>query len=93
MAMYRGRSIRTLAATGAALLALSACGSGGAGGADDEIVVGVVIPLSGATASVGESIRHGYEMAEAEINKAGGIDGQDLTPSEHAPRFPSGPRR
>jgi branched-chain amino acid transport system substrate-binding protein len=79
MGMYRGRSIRTLAATGAALLALSACGSGGEGSAaDEEIVVGVVIPLSGATASVGESIRHGYEMAEAEINEAGGVDGRDL---------------
>jgi branched-chain amino acid transport system substrate-binding protein len=78
VAMYRGRGIRTLAVIGAVALTLSACGSGGSGDPGDEVVVGVVIPLSGATAAVGESIRHGYEMAEAEINEAGGVGGQNL---------------
>jgi branched-chain amino acid transport system substrate-binding protein len=75
--MSRRGSIGALAVTAVMALTVSACG-GGAGGSEDEVVVGVVIPLSGGTAAVGEGIQHGYEMAEAEINEDGGIDGRDL---------------
>jgi branched-chain amino acid transport system substrate-binding protein len=76
----RRPGIGAIAVMGAAALALSACGGNGEGASESggEVTVGVVIPLSGPTSSVGELIRHGYEMAEAEINEAGGIDGQDL---------------
>ena len=68
------------------LAALAAgCGSGtggadgGAGGEEDgPLRIGVVIPLSGATAEIGEQVRSGYELARQEINQGGGIGGRQL---------------
>lgn len=62
-------SFRSLAA--AALLALAACGEG----SDKPIVIGVAGPLS---APNGESMRLAAELAAAEINAAGGIDGRPV---------------
>lgn len=77
--MSRRAGISALAATAVVAVTVSACGGGsGEGAADEEVVVGVVIPLSGATAAVGDGIRQGYELAEEEINAAGGINGVDL---------------
>lgn len=68
---------RSMAVTGAALVALIGCapksGDGG-GAARDEIVIGASIPLSGALASFGSFQQWGYEHAVAEVNATGGID-------------------
>ncbi len=40
--------------------------------------IGVVIPLSGLTSQVGDKVRAAYQLAEEEINRAGGINGEPL---------------
>lgn len=75
--MSRGRTLRNVVAAGLAVAMFAGCGGGGDAAAD-EIKVGVVIPLSGATASIGQAIRHGYELAAKEINADGGVDGKTL---------------
>ena len=66
-----GLSVLTLVAAG--------CGGGttggttGAGSAGNEVTFGLIVPLSGANASVGEQSRNAAELAVADINKAGGI--------------------
>jgi len=73
-----GPRIARLAVVAVTALLLTACGSGGAGGGSSDVVVGAVIPLSGATSAAGEHIRRGYEMAQEQINAAGGIGGRQL---------------
>ncbi|WP_340539087.1 ABC transporter substrate-binding protein [Nocardioides sp. GXZ039] len=75
--MRRTRGAWKVAALLSASLVLAAC-NGDSGGSEDAIEVGVVIPLSGPTAGVGEYIQRGYELAQEEINADGGIDGRDL---------------
>jgi len=40
--------------------------------------VGVVVPLSGLTSQIGNKVKMAYELAEQEINAAGGVAGQKL---------------
>lgn len=40
--------------------------------------VGVVIPLSGLTSQVGEKVKAAYQLAEQEINQAGGVNGEPI---------------
>lgn len=69
---------------GVSLLALSACAgnSGGAGkpvtANPDEIVIGVVGPMSGDLRVFGIQMRHGAEMAVKDINASGGVTGKPL---------------
>ncbi len=77
--MGRARRLRILAVAGIAPLIIAGCSGSGGSSAGGEITVGAVIPLSGGTASVGQNIRRGYELAQQEINQAGGIDGKNLT--------------
>lgn len=64
----------------AAALAVAGCGDdddnggGGAGGA--PIKIGVMNPFSGNFALYGEEVTRGYELAIAEVNENGGIDGR-----------------
>lgn len=51
----------------------AACSSASA-----ETKVGVVVPLSGLTSQIGNKVKMAYELAEQEINKAGGVAGQPL---------------
>ncbi|MGE7919260.1 ABC transporter substrate-binding protein [Viridibacillus sp. NPDC093762] len=69
--------------------ALAACGakddatSGGSssGGKDsDGIKIGMNLELSGGVASYGSGVAAGAELAIAEINDAGGIDGKQIIP-------------
>ncbi len=46
--------------------------------APSEIVLAVALPTTGGSAVLGEPMTHGIEMAVAEINAAGGIDGATL---------------
>src|SRR4051812_31229938 len=67
-----------------ALLAASACKSGGGENArskaDDtgNVKVGVYADLSGQTSGVGQSTKNGIELATDEINRAGGIGGRQI---------------
>lgn len=45
---------------------------------DDEILIGAVGPLSGATAFIGAPARDGIRLAVEEINKKGGINGRKI---------------
>lgn len=64
----------TLAAAGAVLVMAPAAPLY----AQEPIKIGVVTPLSGGYASIGRTIRWGFELAAAEINEAGGINGRKL---------------
>ena len=75
---------RTLLSFGliASLLFAFACerkGGPGAGGQTGPIVVGYYGDLTGRTSNFGQSTKRGVEMAADEINKAGGINGRQIT--------------
>jgi branched-chain amino acid transport system substrate-binding protein len=59
------------------LVALAGCGSSATGG-KASLVVAMVNPLSGDAATYGLSHKNGFELAREEINKAGGIKGQQI---------------
>jgi branched-chain amino acid transport system substrate-binding protein len=50
----------------------------GGGESSDTIKIGAIVPLSGATAEYGIGSRKGMEMAIAEINAAGGVNGKQV---------------
>jgi len=52
----------------------------------DPVKVGVLFSTSGVTGAIGASQRLGTELAIAEINEAGGIDGRELVAVCHDPR-------
>lgn len=68
-------------ATMAAVLALLLGCLAGCGQApqSDSFRFGGIGPLTGKNAIYGESVRHGMEIAVAEINEAGGINGTPVT--------------
>lgn len=60
----------------AIMMILAACGgkeSGGSGSSGDTIKIGTILPLSGASAQLGENSKKAIDMAVEEINEAGGI--------------------
>ena len=64
------------------LLAGFACERRGGGGGDNDtgpIKVGYYGDLSGRTSNFGQSTKNGAMMAVDEINKAGGINGRQIT--------------
>ncbi|MFC0531463.1 ABC transporter substrate-binding protein [Phytohabitans kaempferiae] len=66
-------SVGLLAATAAA------CGGSDAGGSDSgEITLGVLGPISGAQAQIGQNQVAGAEVAVAQINAQGGINGRKV---------------
>lgn len=46
--------------------------------AADPIRIGVVTPLSGTYAPIGEQVKRGIELATREINDSGGISGRRI---------------
>ncbi len=66
----------SMAACGALLIA--ACGNSSSGGATGPILVGITGPFTGAYADPGTSIRNAGELAIADINAAGGVNGRKL---------------
>ncbi|WP_164737289.1 ABC transporter substrate-binding protein [Georgenia sp. SYP-B2076] len=66
-------------------LILSACSGNGAGATDgngggdaDAITVGVLLPLTGNLAALGNEMYNGYKVAQEIINEQGGIDGRPI---------------
>lgn len=65
-------------------LVLSGCSGGLAGGdaegdsGEGEITLGMLAPFSGQEAAFGDYMRYGAELAIAEINADGGVDGREL---------------
>lgn len=61
---------------------LGACGLGGGeeteGGGDDEIVIGISLPLTGDFSEPGRGIQRGYEAWAAYINENGGLLGRQV---------------
>ena len=66
----------SMAACGALLIA--ACGNSSSGGSSGPIMVGITGPFTGAYADPGTAIRNAGELAIADINAAGGINGRKL---------------
>lgn len=62
----------------ASLLALALTATFSAGASAADIKIGVAEALSGGAAQYGVSIRNGFELAAAEINAAGGVNGDKL---------------
>jgi branched-chain amino acid transport system substrate-binding protein len=60
-----------------AATAIALAGSGAAF-AQDSIRIGVVTPLSGTYAPIGQQVRWGLELATKELNAAGGIAGRQI---------------
>ena len=80
------RAIRVAALTGAFALVLTACagGSGGSEKSDDTpLIIGTLLPQTGSLALLGPPEIAGVELAVEEINKDGGVLGQDVK-VEHA---------
>ena len=74
---------RPIAALATLLLTLSvaACGSdssGGGGSSGETISVGLLAPLTGASAQTAEQVKNVVEMRVAQVNADGGVDGKDL---------------
>ncbi|EFG9152978.1 ABC transporter substrate-binding protein, partial [Escherichia coli] len=61
------------------ILALAAAASAFAiSAAHADITIGLMAPLTGPVAAYGEQVKNGAETAVADINKAGGILGQQV---------------
>ncbi|EAX46420.1 Extracellular ligand-binding receptor [Thermosinus carboxydivorans Nor1] len=61
------------------LVAAAGCGgSSSTSGSKGNLVIAMVNPLSGDSATYGVSHKNGMELAREEINKAGGIKGQQI---------------
>jgi ABC-type branched-subunit amino acid transport system substrate-binding protein len=71
------RSLAVITASGMAV-SLAACAPGGGASSDDEVVVGVLAPVTGFMSTHGTTIRDSIKIAADEINKSGGIDGKKI---------------
>src|SRR3546814_540660 len=60
-------------------LALTACGVLMTSAASDDVKIGAVFPFSGALALLGQESYRGLEIAVNEMNKAGGLNGEQIT--------------
>lgn len=72
-----------MAIAAAAVLVLSGCSGGLAGGSsgDDEsgtIKLGMLAPFSGSEAAFGDYMKYGAQLAIDEVNAAGGVNGRQL---------------
>jgi branched-chain amino acid transport system substrate-binding protein len=73
--MARRTVVRGLLGLGVAF----GCALGGAAGASaQELVIGVIAPLTGSKAEQGMQFKEGAELAVADLNRAGGVLGRQL---------------
>ena len=59
----------------AMVLTCTACGSKKAAGDDNDVLLGLIGPMTGDYANYGTSVRDGAQIAVDEINAAGGVNG------------------
>lgn len=81
MASRKARRLAISAAASIALLApLGGCGldSGTDGGSDDEIVIGISLPLTGDFSEPGKGVQRGYEAWAEYVNENGGLLGKQV---------------
>ncbi len=80
------RGIRVTGRAVAALLlpvslALAGCGSSigqATGSAGNDLRIGVIVPATGPVSATGLAMQAGFEIAVAEVNAAGGVNGQPI---------------
>ncbi len=66
-------SARMLAVGSALTMFVAACGGGGEGGGEGDIVIGAVYSVTGSQASIDDPGLKGFELAAKQINEAGGV--------------------
>lgn len=71
-------SVWTWVVAGAGVLLISSLGSARASVHDTEIAIGVFVPSRGEHAALGRSVLEGAQMAAADVNARGGIEGRRL---------------
>ncbi|WP_205529059.1 amino acid ABC transporter substrate-binding protein [Microbacterium halotolerans] len=78
--MSKRRVVGSAAVTAVAAMALVACSGGDGGGdaADDPIVVGISLPLTGDFAEPGQGVQAGYETWAKVVNDGGGLLGREV---------------
>ena len=76
--MVTRRTILKTAAVGAGAAAMSYYGKYAVAQTNEPIRIGVMTPLSGPAETSGLAVKAGCEIAVAQINKAGGINGRQL---------------
>ncbi|GAB3082005.1 ABC transporter substrate-binding protein [Nocardioides zeae] len=71
---------RALSLTASMMLAvpLAACGGSSDGGGSGPVTVGVLLPLTGASAQGAEQAENALELRLDQINAEGGVDGRDV---------------
>ncbi|MGM9560730.1 MAG: ABC transporter substrate-binding protein [Phascolarctobacterium sp.] len=75
----RGKLFKAItAAICAAGLMLTGCGGDKAKSGGETVKIGAIGELTGANASYGSSMMHGFKLAVKEINAAGGVNGKKL---------------
>lgn len=76
------RKIMSVLLSAALAVSLAGCQSGGgaSGGkaAGEALKIGFVAPLTGSTSSYGQSSQNGLKLLEEQVNKAGGVNGQQV---------------
>jgi branched-chain amino acid transport system substrate-binding protein len=82
--MFASRALRLLLAfvsTAGLLLAVGGCASAPAlpKGNTQSLAIGAILPLSGPNALVGKSMKQGLELAVADVNASGGINGKPIS--------------
>lgn len=76
------KKVCTVIAAAAMLCCLFGCGTGTDGKDAGTIKIGINTEMTGAVASYGTSELHGYQLAIAQANDAGGIDGKTIVATE-----------
>jgi ABC-type branched-subunit amino acid transport system substrate-binding protein len=71
------KRIIPLSVIAAAAIALTGC-AGGGGTSSGSLLIGGIAGTTGAYGSTGQAVVNGTQLAVAEINKAGGINGQQV---------------
>lgn len=69
-----------------AALALAGCGSSigqATRPAGDDLRIGVIVPATGPVSATGLAMQAGFEIAVAEVNAAGGVNGQPIAHEVH----------
>jgi branched-chain amino acid transport system substrate-binding protein len=74
------RGLVAAAMTGVMAVGLAACGGdeGGGDGADDPIVIGTSLPLTGEFSQPGQAAQQGYEVWRDMVNEEGGLLGREI---------------